>query len=89
MAISNVFNDEGGTTSLGTKEKSKDLAAQIGDGNQTFSLEQAYKTGSLRVYWNGIRQTNGTQITEASGSTFTTSFIAQPGDALIVDFSPL
>ncbi len=89
MAISNVFNAEGGTASLGTTEKSKDLADQIGDDNQTFSLGQAYKSGSLRVYWNGVRQTNGTQITEASGSTFSTSFIARPGDALIVDFSPL
>tara|TARA_R100000664_G_C2735717_1_gene125223 strand:+ start:127 stop:396 length:270 start_codon:yes stop_codon:yes gene_type:complete len=89
MAISNVFNAEGGTASLGTTEKSKDLSNQIGDSNQSFDLGQAYKTGTLRVYWNGVRQTNGIQISEASGTTFNTSFVAHPGDSLIVDYSPL
>ena len=87
MAAASVFNGEGGTITT-KKEQTKNVTNQIGSSNQSFDLGVAYVSGSLRVYWNGMRQTTGTTITEA-GNTFSTSFIANPGDELIVDYQPV
>ena len=88
MAIARIFASDGGTAG-GKKEQTKNLADQIGSDNQSFDIGKPYKTGSLRVYWNGIRQTTGTTITEQTGRIFTTQFVAHPGDSLIVDYQPL
>lgn len=77
-----LFGSSGGGTTL----KEADLTAQINGSNTTFTLLENYQFGTLRVYYNGIRQRTGDTITEASQSTFTTSFTAQSGDVLIVDY---
>ena len=63
------------------------LEAQINGSLSTFTVP-AHKQGSLRVYWNGVRQTVGSEVTD-NGTSITTTFIPQPGDALIIDYQPL
>jgi hypothetical protein len=62
------------------------LTSQINGTRQTFTLTRSYVSGSLRVYWNGQRQTVGDTITEDNDTQFTTTFIATTGTELIVDF---
>ena len=77
-----LFGSSGGGSSL----READLTAQINGSTTVFTMPENYQNGTLRVYWNGIRQRTGDTITEASQSTFTTSFTAQSGDVLIVDY---
>ncbi len=63
------------------------LDAQITGSTDTFTVA-AHKQGSLRVYWNGVRQTVGTEVID-NGTSITTTFTPQPGDALVIDYQPL
>ena len=72
----------------GSGEVVEVLTSQIDGINQTFTLTRSYVSGSLRVYWNGQRQTVGDTITEDNDTQFTTTFIATVGTELIVDFVP-
>jgi len=69
-------------------EITENLEDQINGTNQTFTLTRSYVSGSLRVYWNGQRQTVGDTITENNDTQFTTTFIATTGTELIVDYVP-
>ena len=62
------------------------LTPQINGITQTFTLTRPYVSASLRVYWNGQRQTVGDTITENNDTQFTTTFLATVGTELIVDF---
>ena len=63
-----------------------DLSNQADGSNQSFSTSSTYKTGSLAVYWNGIRQQTGVTITETGSGTFSTSFVAAAGDYIFADY---
>jgi hypothetical protein len=88
MGISRIFSEDGGTAPA-KEQTSKDLTSQIGSSNRLFQLGQVYKTGTLKVYWNGIRQTSGVNLTETSSQSFTTVFTPNPGDSLVVDYMPI
>lgn len=62
------------------------LTSQIDGSNQVFTVPEVYSSGSLRVYWNGIRQIITVSFTETTSTTFTTQFIAQNGDYLTIDY---
>ena len=71
----------------GVKElREVNLTSQINGSTQLFTMPLKYKSGSLRVYWNGIRQIVGVTITENTTTTFQTSFVPQNGDYIIVDY---
>ncbi len=69
-------------------EITENLLDQINGTRQTFTLTRSYVSGTLRVYWNGQRQTVGDTITEDNENQFTTTFIATIGTELIVDYVP-
>lgn len=79
-----LFGGSGGSS--GTTLKEADLTSQINGSRTTFTMPENYQFGTLRVYYNGIRQRTDDTITETSQSTFTTSFTALSGDVLIVDY---
>mgnify|MGYP001379280573 FL=1 len=76
----------GASAAGGATLKEADLTAQVNSSNTTYTMPENYQFGTLRVYWNGIRQRTGDTITETSQSTFTTSFTALSGDVIIVDY---
>ena len=86
MAIASVFNSSGGAgiPSL----KMMDLSSQIDNSNQLFVIEP-YQRGTLIVYFNGIAQRLGYEITQNSSSTFSTSFIPRTDSILFVFFQPI
>lgn len=67
--------------------KTADLSSQI-DGNRTiFSLPENYETGSLRVYYNGVRES--TSVTEINQFQFQFDFTPSgAGVELIIDYKP-
>ena len=67
--------------------KTANLSSQI-DGNRTiFSLPENYQTGSLRVYYNGVRESNS--ITEINSYQFQFDFTPSgAGVELIIDYIP-
>ena len=75
--------------SQSTKVLSENLTSQIDSSASTFTTARAYRTGKLRVYWNGVRQFTGVTVTETSRTTFSLSFVPQPGDYLFVDYLPI
>jgi hypothetical protein len=57
----------------------------INDINMSFSLTFNYISGSLKVYYNGLRQ-DSSFITETGANTFDLSFAPLTGENLIVDY---
>jgi len=50
-------------------------------------LPEEYQAGSLRVYYNGVRQVEGETFSEHNSTTFTTTdFTPETGDYLTVDY---
>jgi len=75
------------TSSSSTDEmKQADLTSQITGSNQSYTLPESYVAGSLRVYWNGIRQVEGESFDEHNQTVFTTDFTPQSGDYITVDY---
>jgi hypothetical protein len=75
-----------GATGGGSTLKEADLTAQIDGSRTVFTMPENYQFGTLRVYYNGIRQRTDSTIDETSSNTFTTTFTAVSGDVLIVDY---
>lgn len=68
------------------KMKQADLTSQVNGSNTSFNLPEEYQAGSLRVYYNGIRQVEGETFDEYNSTTFTTNFTPQNGDYMTVDY---
>ena len=66
--------------------KQADLTSQIDGSNVSFTVPEEYQAGSLRVYYNGIRQVEGETFDEYNSTTFTTNFTPQTGDYVTVDY---
>ena len=86
MPIANVFGSST-TSSGGDKLIISDLSSQIDGSNTDFSTPQAYETGSLQVFWNGLRQ-SANEITELTSSSFRISTTPQSGSSVVVQFYP-
>ena len=66
--------------------KQADLTSQVNGSNTSFTVPEEYQAGSLRVYYNGIRQVEGATFDEYNSTTFTTNFTPQTGDYVTVDY---
>ena len=76
--------DSGG----GETMKQADLSSQCNGSNTSFTLPENYQAGSLRVYYNGVRQVEGETFSEHNTTTFTTTdFTPETGDFLTVDYT--
>jgi hypothetical protein len=67
----------------------EDLSNQCNGSNTSFTVSVEFDEGKIFVYYNGIRQQVGDDITVTSSSTFTTGFTPASNDTLFVDFQPL
>ena len=68
--------------------KKANLTSQINGERTGFTLPENYQSGSLRVYYNGIRQVVGENFSEVNATTFNLDFTPQVGDLLEVDYIP-
>ena len=75
-------------TGKGEEVKTTNVTAQIDGETQNFTVPETYKAGSLKVYWNGVRQIKDVTITELTSTTFSVSFVPLVGDYLLIDYSP-
>jgi hypothetical protein len=71
----------------GDEMKQADLSSQTDGSETTFTVPSAYVSGSLRVYWNGVRQIPSNSFTETTSTTFTTTFTPASTDTLDVDYT--
>lgn len=78
------------TVSTGNEEemKKQNVTSQINGSRTTFTVQEEYKTGSLRVYYNGVRQIEYETFTETTSTTFTVTFQTITGDFLSIDYTP-
>ena len=90
MAVAQVFNADGGTMPSGTSggsEITENLSNQIDGVKSTFTTNNKYVSGKLRVYYNGIREIVGASVTETVARTsFVLNFVPLAGDFLIADY---
>jgi hypothetical protein len=80
MPVASPFESGGGGT---VNLEYEDISTQTDGSTQSFTVSQAYQTGTLQVYWNGLLQLF-TDIVETSSRTFTTSFTPEDNDNLVV-----
>ena len=66
----------------------ENLSNQITGSANQFTISEDIESGSLRVYWNGIRQVESNSFNELTSTTFSTSFTPISGDTLIVEYIP-
>lgn len=65
-----------------------DLTSQV--PSDVFTTSRVYASGTLRVYYNGIRQRKGVHyVDDINFTTFSTYFTTSSGDVMIVDFDYL
>lgn len=70
----------------GTNLIIEDLTGQVPDTH--FDLARTAESGTLRLYYNGIRQPPDTYYTmDPDGQGFTTDFVTYSGDAIVVDYN--
>tara|TARA_R110002012_G_scaffold195375_2_gene363590 strand:- start:1099 stop:1356 length:258 start_codon:yes stop_codon:yes gene_type:complete len=74
------------SSSSDSEMKQADLTSQITGSNQSYTLPEDYVSGSLRVYWNGVRQVVGESFSEHNATVFNTVFTAESGDFITVDY---
>lgn len=78
------------SVSIGTSDMKKaNLTSQITGSVSLFTLPEPYAAGSLRVYYNGVRQVVNASFTETNATQFTLTFNPQSGDYVTVDYSPV
>lgn len=75
-------------TTSGEEMKKENITSQIDGTKTTFIVSEDYKTGSLRVYYNGVRQIEDVTFSETTASTFTLNFQTEIGDYLAIDYTP-
>ena len=68
--------------------KQADLTSQINSSRTTFTIPEIYQTGTIRVYYNGIRQVKNDHFTEPNQTQINLLFTPQTGDFLTVDYIP-
>ena len=66
----------------------ENLTNQITGSATQFTISEDIEAGSLRVYWNGIRQVSSSSFNEINLTTFSTTFTPLNGDTLIVEYIP-
>lgn len=77
------------TVTTGSEEmKKQNVTSQINGSRTTFTVQEEYKTGTLRVYYNGVRQIEDETFTETTSTTFTLTFQTITGDYLSIDYTP-
>jgi hypothetical protein len=76
----------GFNTSKGETMKKEDLSAQVDGNNTIFTVSQGFKADSLRVYWQGSRQTG--QFTVLNSTQFQLNFAPILGTVIDVDYNP-
>ena len=86
MSFTFIYNVT--TTTTGDQLTKDDLTAQINGSIQQFTTSNSFETGSLRVYYNGVRQVESETFSETTSTTFTTTFLTIPGDYLTIDYTP-
>jgi len=74
------------TIQTGEELKQANLTSQINGSTTTFNLPESIASGSLRVYWNGIRQVASSTYSELTSLTFSTTFTPVNGDYLVVEY---
>ncbi len=91
MPIANVFNTEGGTTSIsGSSNRvyGEDLSSQLNGSQTVLTISQSYQAGSIALFYNGLRQSSN-EFSETSDTTITLSITApQSGESIIIDYNP-
>lgn len=75
------------TSATGADMEQSDLTSQV-DGNTTSFTVPEYQAGSVRLYFNGVRQVVGESFSEHNSTTITTGFTPQTGDYLTIDYIP-
>ena len=79
------FNEQ----TTGDEMKQADLSSQCDGSKTSFTVPENYQAGSLRVYYNGIRQVEGETFSEHNSNTFRTSgFAPEVGAFLTIDYTP-
>jgi hypothetical protein len=73
---------------VGSDMEQADLTSQIDGSKTTFNIPENYQTGSIRVYYNGIRQVKSDHFTEPNQTQINLLFTPQVGDFLTVDYIP-
>jgi hypothetical protein len=64
----------------------EDLTSQIDGVENTFVVTSSFDAASLRVYYNGLRQSSA-DISVLDGTRFQLNFTPTAGDSLIVDYN--
>lgn len=70
----------------GDDMKKANLTSQIDGSNQVFTVPEVYTSGSLRVYYNGVRQVLNSTYSETTTTTFTLTFTPISGDFITIDY---
>ena len=67
--------------------KQANLTSQINGERQVFTIPDQFVGGSVRLYYNGVRQVAGETYTESNDTQISLQFTPQVGDFLTCDYA--
>ena len=70
----------------GDDMKNANLTSQVDGETTVFTVPEPFTAGSLRVYYNGVRQVRNVTFTETNATTFTLTFTPVSGEYITVDY---
>lgn len=79
-----IYSSPGGG---GSEMEQANLTSQIDGITNVFTIPDS-DLGSIRLYYNGLRQVEGENYTVTNSTTLTLDFTPQTGDFLTLDYTP-
>ncbi len=90
MAISSNVNAFENTSSpFGGSTDSEDLSSQVNGITNTFVTTDAFNTSSIVVYYNGVRQRTGVEVTVVNARTIQMAFVPEAGTTLVATYTTI
>lgn len=75
------------SSGTGDEMEKANLTSQV-DGETTGFTTPEYEAGTIRVYYNGVRQVLNEHFYETNSTTITLLFTPLSGDYLTIDYIP-
>ncbi len=79
--------DNGGA--FGGSNVSDDVSTQVDGITQTFVTAYVFNTNTIVVYYNGVRQRTGVELTVVNARTFQMAFVPDAGTTLVATYKTI
>jgi hypothetical protein len=89
MGISSNVDAFGDGGAFGDGDISDDLSSQIDGVSNSFVTTYAFNTSSIVIYYNGVRQRTGVEVTVINARTIQLDFVPESGTTIVATYKTI